>query len=115
MEIAAYDPQSFGQHVRRLYQIYELNPEIRDEVKAILEGMQFQTIEPIEDRNADNVNPVSTAVPNERAFREVTNSEIAGKLLPDNINLEERITSFHHAYSCRCRQRVGDVANSFAR
>ena len=93
LEIAAYDPQSFGQHVRRLYQIYELNPEIRDEVKAILEGMQFQTIEPIEDRNADNVNPVSTAVPNERAFREVTNSEIAGKLLPD-VKLSEQITDF---------------------
>ena len=93
LERAAYDPQSFGQHVRRLYQIYELNPEIRDEVKAILEGMQFQTIEPIEDRNADNVNPVSTAVPNERAFREVTNSEIAGKLLPD-VKLSEQITDF---------------------
>ena len=93
LERAAYDPQSFGQHVRRLYQIYELNPEIRDEVKAILEGMQFQTIEPIEDRNADNVNPVTTAAPNERAFREVTNPEIAGKLLPD-VKLSEQIESF---------------------
>tara|TARA_R100000081_G_scaffold86565_1_gene56363 strand:- start:376 stop:1809 length:1434 start_codon:yes stop_codon:yes gene_type:complete len=93
LERAAYDPQSFGQHVRRLYQIYELNPEIREEIRAIVDGMQFETIEPIENRNAANVEPVTTAAPNERAFREVTNPEIAGKLLPDT-NLASQIDSF---------------------
>ena len=93
LEKTAYDPQSYGQHVRRLYQIYELNPEIREEVKAILEGQQFETLEAIEGRNAANVEPVTTPAPNEQAFREVTNSEIAGKLLPD-VNLAAQITDF---------------------
>lgn len=97
VEIAAYNPNSFGQHVRRLYQIYEVNPEIRDEVRAIIDGMQLETIEQIEDRNADNVPPVTTAVENEQAFREVTNPEVAGKVLPDvrlNESLGEQIASF---------------------
>jgi hypothetical protein len=93
LEKSAYDPSSFGQHVRRLYQIYELNPEIRDEVRAILEGMQFETIEQIDDRNAANVAPVTTAAPNEGAFREVSNAEISGKLLPD-VALVDDIQSF---------------------
>ena len=94
IEIAAYNPNSYGQHLRRLYQIYELNPEIREEVRAILDAHQFETLEPIENRNAANVPPVTTAVPNEQAFREVTNPEIAGKLLPD-IRLAEQIDSFN--------------------
>ena len=85
--------RSYGQHIRRLYQIYELNPEIREEVRAILEGQQFETLEPIEDRNAANVPPVTTAVPNEQAFREITNPEIAGKLLPD-VQLAEQVVEF---------------------
>ena len=93
LEKSAYDPSSFGQHVRRLYQIYELNPEIRDEVRAVIDGMQFETIEPIEDRNAANVPPVTTAVPNEQAFREVSNAEVSGKLLPD-VKLADQIISF---------------------
>jgi hypothetical protein len=93
IEKTAYDPNSYGQHVRRLYQIYELNPEIRPHIRALLEGMQFETIEEIEDRNAANVPPVTTAVPNEQAFREVTNPEIAGKLLPD-IQLAEQVVAF---------------------
>jgi hypothetical protein len=93
LEKTAYDPESYGQHIRRLYQIYELNPEIREEVRAILEGQQFETLEPIEDRNAANVPPVTTAVPNEQAFREVTNPEIAGELLPD-IQLAEQVVAF---------------------
>ncbi len=93
LEKAAYDPSSFGQHVRRLYQIYEVNPEIRDEVRAVIDGMQFETIEPIEDRNAANVPPVTTPAPNEQAFREVSNAEISGKLLPD-VQLADQIVSF---------------------
>ena len=93
LEKSAYDPSSFGQHVRRLYQIYELNPEIRDEVRAVIDGMQFETIEPIEDRNAANVPPVTTPAPNEQAFREVSNAEVSGKLLPD-VQLADQIISF---------------------
>ena len=93
LEKTAYDPTSYGQHIRRLYQVYELNPEIREEIRAILEGQQFETLEPIEDRNAANVPPVTTAAPNELSFREVTNPEIAGKLLPD-IKLAEQVVGF---------------------
>ena len=93
MEISAYNPNSFGQHVRRLYTIYETNPEIRDEVRAILHGLEHQTIEPIEEDNAENVPPATTAAPNEQAFREVTNAEVAGKLLPD-IELAEQVVEF---------------------
>ena len=55
--------------------------------------MQFETIEPIEDRNAANVPPVTTPAPNEQAFREVSNAEISGKLLPD-VQLADQIVSF---------------------
>jgi hypothetical protein len=93
VEKAAYDPMSFGQHVRRLYQIYELNPDIREEVRAITEGLTGDTIEQIPTQTSKSAPPVTTAAPNERAFREVTNPEIAGKLLPDT-NLASQIDSF---------------------
>ena len=93
VEQVAYDPNSYAQHVRRLYQIYEVNPEIREEVRALLEGMQFETVEEIEDRNADNVPPVTTPVKNEQAFREVSNAEVSGKLLPE-VQLADQIVSF---------------------
>tara|TARA_R100000655_G_scaffold34627_1_gene67363 strand:- start:404 stop:2812 length:2409 start_codon:yes stop_codon:yes gene_type:complete len=93
VEKAAYDPQSWGQHVRRLYQIYELNPDIREEVRAITEGLTGDTIERIPSQNSKSTPSVTTPAPNEQAFREVTNPEIAGKLLPDT-NLAEQITDF---------------------
>ena len=93
VEKAAYDPQSWGQHVRRLYQIYEVNPDIREEVRAIAEGLTGDTLERIPSQNSKSAPPVTTPAPNEQAFREVTNPEIAGKLLPD-INLAEQITDF---------------------
>ena len=93
VEKAAYDPQSFGQHVRRLYQIYELNPDIREEVRAITEGLTGDTIERIPSQNSKSTPSVTTPATNEQAFREVTNPEIAGKLLPDT-NLASQIDSF---------------------
>ena len=94
VEKAAYDPNSFGQHVRRLYQIYEVNPDIREEIRAITAGLTQDTIEPIPFQNSKSTPQAADPVTNEQAFREVSNAEVAGKLLPDNINLEERITSF---------------------
>jgi hypothetical protein len=93
VEKAAYDPQSWGQHVRRLYQIYELNPDIREEVRAITEGLTGDTIERIPSQNSKSTPSVTTPATNEQAFREVTNPEIAGKLLPDT-NLASQIDSF---------------------
>jgi hypothetical protein len=91
---AAYDPNSFGQHVRRLYQIFELNPDIREEVRAITEGLSVETIEPLPEHNSTSALPVETSAPNERAFREVANQEVAGKLLPDT-KLESQIEDFN--------------------
>ena len=93
IEKAAYDPLSFGQHVRRLYQIYELNPEIREEVRAITEGLTGASLERVPAHNSKSAPAVTTAAPNEQAFREVTNPEIAGKLLPD-VNLASQIDEF---------------------
>ncbi len=93
VEKAAYDPQSFGQHVRRLYQIYEANPDIREEIRAITEGLANENIEAIPSQNSASAPKISQAVPNEMNFREVSNPEIAGKLLPDN-ELVDQINSF---------------------
>jgi hypothetical protein len=93
VEIAAYNPNSFGQHVRRLYQIYELNPDIREEIRAVTEGLANDTIEPVPQHSATS-NPLpSMPVENEQAFREVSNAEVSGKLLPD-IQLQQDIDSF---------------------
>ena len=56
--------------------------------------MTQDTIEPIPFQNSKSTPQATDPVTNEQAFREVSNAEVAGKLLPDNINLEERITSF---------------------
>ena len=93
LEKAAYDPQSFGQHVRRLYQIYELNPDIREEVRSITEGLTGETLEPVAFRNSKSTEPVSEIVKNEPQFREVATSEVSEKLLPDAV-LSEQITNF---------------------
>jgi hypothetical protein len=47
-EIAAYNPKSFPQHIRRLVQIAEANPEIRDAITAVVQGLQGETLEPID-------------------------------------------------------------------
>ena len=78
----AYDPNSFVQHVRRLYQIHELNPDIRDEVEAVLHGLSHNSVEIPEQLNA-KTEPVSSApVPNEANFREVSNAEVSNILMP---------------------------------
>ena len=93
VEIAAYNPNSFGQHVRRLYQIYELNPDIREEIRAVTEGLANDTIEPVPQHSASSSPLPSMPVENEQAFREVSNAEVSGKLLPD-IQLQQDIDSF---------------------
>ena len=93
LEKAAYDPQSFGQHVRWLYQIYELTPDIREEDRSITEGLTGETLEPVAFRNSKSTEPVSEIVKNEPQFREVATSEVSEKLLPDAV-LSEQITNF---------------------
>tara|TARA_R100000655_G_scaffold14953_1_gene33413 strand:- start:925 stop:2547 length:1623 start_codon:yes stop_codon:yes gene_type:complete len=79
----AYDPNSFVQHVRRLYQIHELNPDIRDEVEAVLHGLSHNALEIPEELNAKTQPPVSGPVENEANFREVSTSEVSNLLMPE--------------------------------
>ena len=93
-EIAAYNPNSFGQHVRRLVQIQAANPEIRDEIRAVLQGLSQETIEPIPDQASTSQRQLeSGVVENEMAFREVSNQEISDKLMPTAQEMQARMTS----------------------
>tara|TARA_X000001388_G_C2232549_1_gene123770 strand:- start:292 stop:2745 length:2454 start_codon:yes stop_codon:yes gene_type:complete len=91
-EIVASNPNSMAQHVRRLLQIQAVNPEIRDEVRAILQGLQGETTEPMPENVTASMqaNPMSA---NEGKFRQVSTAEVSDKLLSDN-NLAESINNF---------------------
>ena len=93
-EKAAYDPMSWGQHVRRLYQIYEANPDIREEVRAVTEGLTGDTVEPMDWEASESGLPMSKPNANEQAFREVSGNEVSNKLMPNNLDLENRLRSF---------------------
>ena len=81
IEKAAYDPNSLGQHVRRLVQIYELEPEIRDQVQAIAAGHIGELAEPNPEQDAKNVIDQAPEVANELSFRGVSNREVSDKLI----------------------------------
>jgi uncharacterized protein YbjQ (UPF0145 family) len=93
LEIATYNPQSFGQHVRRLYSVWEANPEIRDEVRQMINGMSQDSIEPIEYQKSQSGNGVPE-VKNELSFRDVVPNSVANKVVPvQNANLKNEIES----------------------
>jgi len=98
MEKAAYDPNSLGQHVRRLVQIYELEPEIRDQVQAIAAGHIGELAEPNKELDAMNVQEQEPEVKNEIPFREVSTKEVSDKLIgsqnQDLGQLQQDIDSF---------------------
>ena len=94
IETAAYNPNSMGQHVRRLYQIYELEPEIRDEVQAIAAGHIGETVDPVKEKDAKNKKEESPELKNELSFRSVSTKEVADKLMPNNNQLAQSIDSF---------------------
>ena len=92
-EIVATNPNSMANHVRRLVQIQAANPEIRDEVRAILQGLQGETTEPMPENQTVSMqtSPMSA---NEGKFRQVATSEVANKLMPNNNQLAQSIDSF---------------------
>lgn len=94
VETAAYNPQSMGQHVRRLYQIYELEPSIRDEVQAITAGHMGEVIDPIPEKDAKTKREEDPELANELSFRQVTGEEVANKLLPSSNQLAQSIQEF---------------------
>lgn len=94
VEKAAYDPNTFGQHVRRLAQIYEVNPDIRDELRAVLEGLQAETIEPLPyEGSQSSAAPNALPENNEMRFRQVVPPSTADKLLPDRESMEEQLAA----------------------
>ena len=93
-ELAAYNPNSFGQHIRRLVQIQAANPEIRDEIRAVIQGLSQETIEPIPDQASTSQRELeSGAVENEMAFREVSNQEVSDILMPTAQEMQARMAS----------------------
>jgi hypothetical protein len=81
IEMAAYDPNSLGQHIRRLVQIYELEPEIRDQVQAIAAGHIGELAEPSPEKNSDQTVNVDAPLTNELSFRNKSTQEVASKTL----------------------------------
>jgi len=96
VEKAAYNPQSFGQHIRRLGQIYAVNPDIRDEVRAVIQGLSQDAIEPIEWQDTETLKKSPTEgipVNNEAAFRQSVPKSTADKVLPSKEDLMAQMQS----------------------
>ena len=94
LEIAAYNPKSFPQHIRRLLVISQENPDIAEEIQAILQGLQGETLEPIDwQKSTTNGNTPKVPEDNEAAFRQVVPKSTADKLLPDREELMARLDS----------------------
>ena len=94
IEIAAFKPNSFGQHIRRLVQISEVNPDIRDEVKGVIQGLSQDAIEPMEwESSTSQQKPNAIPENNEAAFRQVVPKSTADKLLPNREELMASLDS----------------------
>ena len=89
IETAAYNPNSMGQHVRRLLQIYKLEPGIRDEIQAIAIGHQGEALEPIREHQSQNQREEAPEIGNEMSFRGASTREVSNKLMPGAIRPEE--------------------------
>jgi hypothetical protein len=96
VEKAAYNPQSFGQHIRRLGQISAVNPDIRDEVRAVIQGLTQDAIEPIEWQDTETLKESPAEgipVNNEAAFRQSVPKSTADKVLPSREDLMAQMQS----------------------
>jgi hypothetical protein len=92
-EIIATNPAAMAQHIRRLVQIQLANPELRDGIEAILQGLQGETAEPLAS-NMSSSSQTAPMTPNENKFRQVSTSEVADKLLPQDPQLAQSIDNF---------------------
>ena len=88
VELAAYNPASFGQHIRRLAQIALVNPEIREEIQAVTMGLTEETLEePDFKYSTSNQQAQDVPMNNEDKFRQRVPASIADKLLPNQEEL----------------------------
>jgi len=94
IEIAAYNPMSYGQHIRRLVTIYDKNPDIREKIKGVIQGLSQDTIEPMPWESSSS-QQAPNAIPenNEVGFRQVVPSSTADKLLPTRDELMAQMDS----------------------
>tara|TARA_A100001515_G_scaffold136461_1_gene128242 strand:+ start:3098 stop:5560 length:2463 start_codon:yes stop_codon:yes gene_type:complete len=74
-EKAAYDPQSFGQHTRRLFQIYQANPDIREEVRAVVSGLTADSVEPLDIHESKSEVPAEKLQTNQGRFMQSIGSQ----------------------------------------
>ena len=96
VEKIAYDPMSFGQHVRRLAVISKENPDIAEEIEAILMGMSQETLEPLKWQDSEVLKEsVTEGIPenNEVSFRQAVPRSVADKLLPTREELMSQMSS----------------------
>ena len=91
VEKAVYNPKSFGQHVRRLGQIFEVNPDIRDEVRGVLQGLTQETIEPLPTEGSKSQQEKGeTPRDNEIGFRTAVPKSTADRILPNTDEMMAR-------------------------
>jgi hypothetical protein len=75
-------------------QISEVNPDIRDEVKGVIQGLSQDAIEPMEWENSKSQQgPKAIPENNEAAFRQVVPKSTADKLLPNREELMASLDS----------------------
>ena len=93
-ELAAYNPTAFPQHIRRLVMIAEANPRARDAIMALVQGLQAETLEPIDwQKSQTESNAPVVPIDNEAKFRTVVPKSTADKLLPNREELISRMDS----------------------
>ena len=94
VEKSVFNPNSFGQHIRRLVQISEVNPDIRDEINAVVQGLTQEQIEPSSSENASSQTSVNeNPTGNEMRFRESSSKEVSDKLLPSREEMLSQMDS----------------------
>ena len=88
IELKAYNPKAFPQHIRRLAVIGIANPWIRDQIRGIIQGLSHEPLEPMPWENSSSEKR-SDAIPenNEVGFRQVVPKSTADKLLPNRDEL----------------------------
>ena len=96
VEKAAFNPNSVAQHIRRLVQIQAANPEIRDEIRALLQGLQGETVEPLASNTSSSAQ-TAPMNPSESAFRQVSTAEVSDKLLPTAQEMQARMAAAQSA------------------
>jgi hypothetical protein len=94
IELKAYNPKAFPQHIRRLAVIGIANPWIRDQIRGIIQGLSHEPLEPMPWENSSSKRGFN-AIPenNEVGFRQVVPKSTADKLLP---NREEMMATLNN-------------------